>query len=253
MIIDAHTHVKHGDGPRTEVPAGRIIEEMEKAGIDRSVIFAIYLPSKASHEMTLREYEKFPNRLIPFAHGLIHEGAEGAREVRRAVTELGFPGVKIHFGEFRAEKGRLPTYDDLAGLFETIAELDVPALVDLVGAIEVAGVIPKKLPALKFIIAHLGHPREPEIIDQAIQLCRAHENVWLDCSFCFVPEKIPEAIHICGANKIIFGSDGPSEWVCAADLIARIHSYNLPPEDEAAILSGNIRKLIECRMHNTEC
>lgn len=244
MIIDAHTHVKHGDQARTEVPAERIVREMDRAGVDRSVIFAICLPSEASHEMTLREYRKFPKRLIPFAHGLPHEGAGGEHELWRAVVELGFPGVKVHFGEFQIENSRLPTCDEVAGLFETIAELGVPALVDIAGAISVAEMIPLRHPSLKLILAHLGSPRDPGVIDRAIELCRSHANVWMDCSYCFVPERIPVAIRRCGADKIIFGSDGPSDKTCLTGLIRSIQAYGLPPADEAKILGGNIQRLL---------
>lgn len=244
MIIDAHTHVKHGDKDRTEVPAERIVSEMDRAGVDWSVIFAINLPSRASHEMTLREQRKFPTRLIPFAHGLPHEGQAGEKEVRRAVKELGFAGVKLHFGEFLRARGHLPDPEELHGMFDAIAELDVPALVDIRGAIDTAEKIPEQHPALKLILAHLGSPMEAEIIDRAIALCCAHENVWLDCSYCFLPEKIPEAIRRCGARKIIFGSDGYSPQIDLAEKIRFIRALRLPPGDEARILGGNIRELL---------
>ncbi len=41
LIIDGHTHVKHGDKDRTEVPAERVVSQMDEAGIDWSVILSI--------------------------------------------------------------------------------------------------------------------------------------------------------------------------------------------------------------------
>lgn len=127
LIIDAHTHVKHGDKDHTEVPAERVIAQMEGGDVDWSVIFSICEPSAASHERVLREWHKFPDRLIPFAHGLPLEGEVGQAEVRRTVEELGFAGVKVHFGEFSIERGCLPCFEDVLPLFETIAELGVRA------------------------------------------------------------------------------------------------------------------------------
>ena len=168
----------------------------------------------------------------------------GEREIRRAVRELGFPGVKVHFGEFRSEKSRLPTYNEVASLFGTIADLGVPALVDIAGAIDMAEMIPPRHPLLKLVIAHLGSPRDPAVIDRVIELCCSHANVWMDCSYCFVPEKIPEAIQRCGTHKIIFGSDGPSNSIDIADLVESVRAYGLPMQDEARILGGNIRHLL---------
>lgn len=245
LIIDAHTHVKHGDRDRTEVPAERVISQMDEAGIGWSVILSICAPSNESHDRLLREWQKFPDRLIPFAHGRVLEGEAGLQEVHRAVRELGFAGVKVHFGEFVHERGRRPTFEEVRDFFAFLTDLAAPVLVDLSGAVEVGRCIADTFPKLKMIVAHLGHPRSPELIDRAIRICREHDNLWMDCSYCFVPEKIPEAIEACGSHKIIFGSDGPWDWIPVPPLIDRIRSYELPEEETAAILGGNIRQLLK--------
>lgn len=249
LIIDAHTHLKHGDKDRTEVPAERIVRDMHEAGVDYSVVVTICLPSVESHELILRECRKFPDELIPFAHGLPQEGKAGHRELERAIKELGFAGVKVHFGEFRHDKDRPPTFEEISPFFEFLEALAVPVLLDPSGELALGERIARTFTSLKLIITHLGHPRDPVLIDHGISVCRSLENVWLDCSYCFVPEKIPEAIGKCGASKVIFGSDGPSESISLLALIERIRGYGLRPEEEEAILGGNIKSLLEPTWH----
>ena len=45
-----------------------------------------------------------------------------------------------------------------------------------------------------------------------------------------------------GARKVLFGTDGP--WLHPAVEITKIYALNLNPEDQAAILGGNLMRLI---------
>src|SRR5262249_46821143 len=69
-IIDSHVHLKHGDAKRTEFPAQVIIDIMDKAGIDKSVVFAMCTTTKRSIEMAELAVSRSPNRLIPYAYAL---------------------------------------------------------------------------------------------------------------------------------------------------------------------------------------
>ena len=65
MIIDSHVHVKGGDTYRRELDPDRTIYRMDQAGVDKSIVFSICLPSRASNEMTLRAVRGREERLIP--------------------------------------------------------------------------------------------------------------------------------------------------------------------------------------------
>src|SRR5262245_55609958 len=70
MVIDSHVHLKHGDAAKTEFPARTIVEIMDKAGIDRSIVFAMSTTTKRSIEMAERAAAEYPDRLIPYAYAL---------------------------------------------------------------------------------------------------------------------------------------------------------------------------------------
>ena len=72
MICDSHCHLKHGNRERTEYSARQIVEAMDGAGIDRSVVFAMCVSSSRATEFAYRAYREFPDRLIPYAYAIPH-------------------------------------------------------------------------------------------------------------------------------------------------------------------------------------
>ena len=45
-----------------------------------------------------------------------------------------------------------------------------------------------------------------------------------------------------GARKVLFGTDGP--WLHPAVEIAKIYALSLTPQEQAAVLGGNLMRLI---------
>jgi len=244
VILDVHMHLRHGDAARTVVAPETVVAAIDRGGVDQAVVFAISEPAADCHARVDRARRAFPERLIPFATGRITEGEAGRAEVEHAVRDLGFAGVKVHFGEVVAARGAAPGLDDVLPMFERIAELGVPALVDAAGALDVFEVLAGRMRQVRFILAHLGNPRDAKLIDRGLGICAANENVWTDCSYVFVPGKRAEAVARCRPRKVLFGSDGPSDKVDAAEVIAEIRALGLGHDDEAAILGENARALL---------
>jgi len=90
VIVDCHMHVKGGDLYRREYGADFIVRRLDEAGIDRAVVFSICLGSRESNDLTYREAQKFPDRLIGFAHVNPEEGDLAVEELGRAVKGLNF-------------------------------------------------------------------------------------------------------------------------------------------------------------------
>jgi predicted TIM-barrel fold metal-dependent hydrolase len=82
------------------------------------------------------------------------------------------------------------------------------------------------------------------MVDRFISLCRRHHNVWLDTSYSHVPWKIRDAVRYCGAEKVIFGSDGGAGYYPASLELAKINAYDFTPEERRLILGENIRALL---------
>ena len=207
MIIDSHVHVKGGDVYRREFPAEYIIRTMNEAGIDKSVVHSICLPPRESNDLTFREVRKYPDRLIGFAHALpLPETLkESITDLERAVNDLGFRGVKIHFGEV----GGRCSMDLVSPIIEKAVNLDVPCLIDSAGNLDLIREIVKAHPDAKIILAHLGNVRNEKLIDQVLEVAKANRNVYLDTSYVRFTWKIADAVERVGAEKVIFGSDGP--------------------------------------------
>ena len=77
MICDSHCHLKHGNREKTEYSADVIVEVMDEAGIDKTVLFAMSTTSDRAIEMTREAAKGFPDRLIPYAYAIPHVEVSG--------------------------------------------------------------------------------------------------------------------------------------------------------------------------------
>jgi len=236
MIVDCHMHVKGGDLYRREFSADFIVRRLDEAGIGTAVAFSICLGSRESNDLTYREAQKFPDRLIGFAHVNPEEGDLTVEELGRAVKGLNFKGVKVHFGEFAFSKEIfLPVMDE-------IARLKVPCLIDCKEQYAVMGELADAYPEAKIIIAHLGSHNNEKLVDRFIGLAKRKENVFLDSSWSDVPWKIGDAVTIAGAEKVLFGSDGPLLHPLIE--LTKVKVLKLKRREEELILGGNILNLL---------
>jgi len=236
VIVDCHMHVKGGDLYRREFSADFIVRCLDEAGIDRAVVFSICLGSRESNNLTYREAQKFSDRLIGFAHVNPEEGDLAVEELERAIRELNFKGVKIHFGEFAFSKEIfLPVMDE-------IVKLKIPCLIDCKEQYNVIGELADTYPETKIIVAHLGSHNNEKLVDRFIGLAKRKENLFLDSSWSDVPWKIGDAITIAGAEKVLFGSDGP--LIHPLIELTKVKVLKLKREEEELILGRNILNLL---------
>lgn len=240
MIVDSHVHIKGGDYFRRQFDPDDTVRMLDAAGIDRACVFSMCLPSRESNELTLRAVRGREDRLIPYAHVLPEEGELAHQELRRAVEEWGFRGLKLHMGETRGE-----VCDELFVPFlEHAARLGIPVLLDCINQPDWALRWVEQVPQARIIIAHLGSPLDPFMVDRFIAICQSHENVWLDTSYSHCPWKIRDAVTYCGAHKVVFGSDGGAGFYPSSMELAKIHAYEFSEDDKKLILGGNILGLL---------
>ena len=80
-------------------------------------------------------------------------------------------------------------------------------------------------------------------VDDAIAVAERYANIVLETSAVPYPDKIGEAVRRLGAERMIFGSDGPG---CNPALeVEKVRLAGLSPEDERRVLAGNILRLLE--------
>ncbi len=236
-ILDFHCHIKGGDLYRREVSGDQIVATADECGIGRTVVFSICLPGRESNDLTWREARKHPDRLIPFAHVVPIEGLLALREVERCFGELGWLGLKLHCGE----NGPVPA-DLIVPLLRVCAQYDRPCLIDMGGQLDTARELAEAVPECKLVIAHLGAPRDEVLLDRFVALGLAYPHLRFDLSYCHVPWKMQSAVDLLGAERLLFGSDGP--LIHPRIELAKIACLDLKPDQRRRILHDNAVSLL---------
>jgi len=238
LIIDAHCHAGHGqamEAPWSTLADPEVtLRHMEEAGIDRTVIF----PIGNSREFTQanREIaeicERYPGKFIGFAkHSPKVEHGRIPGMLRREVEQLGLRGLKLH---------EQPTRDVL----DAVEALGIPILYHP-GKVSQYHMIASAYPRIPFIMAHLGSFASHDWTEHlaAIDVARRYENVYLDTSSVVFTKYLEMAAQELGAEKILFGSDGPE--VDSRVELFKVRLLKLSPKDEAKVLGGNIQRLLK--------
>ena len=236
LVIDAHCHA--GTGQQMQAPWNTradvqvTLQHMAEAGIDRTIIFPI---NNSDYERPNQEVAEIcaqhPGKFIGFAkHDPQQEAGRIGRLLRREVEQLRLRGLKLH---------RLPTREVL----DAVEELRIPILYHperVVNFFNIASEYPK----VNFVMAHLGNFASRDWSEhlEAISMARRFPNVFLETSSVVFFKFLEMAAREVGADKLIFGSDGP-------ELDSRVELYKvkllkLSPADEAKVLGGNISRLL---------
>ena len=242
MIIDAHCHAGRGDTMTapwtTSAPLGKYLRRAAAAGIGRTIVLPAFHTDYDTANAELAEIvARHPERLIGFAfvHPVRNAGAISGM-IARAVGEFGFRGIKVHGAD------ALPSRE----LCEAARRFRLPILADVVGRAHVIDMFAPEYPDVNFIIAHFGSfaddwRAQQQVVDKIVR----YPNVYADTSGVRRFDYIVEGVARAGANKIIFGSDGP--WLHPAVELAKIRLLGLPAEQEDLILGGNILRLLRSR------
>ena len=239
MIVDCHCHAGKGDGLTgpwdTNAPLEKYLLRAARAGIDRTVLFAAFHSDYTSANREVgRIVGTRPTRFYGFA--FINPQRDRGRVramVEEAVTKFGFVGIKVH----RHDASITREVCEIARAFS------LPVLYDVVGEVSVVELLAEEYPDVDFIIPHLGSFADDwraqfALIDHLVR----HPNIYADTSGVRRFDLLVQAVQRAGANKILFGSDGP--WLHPAVELAKVRALGLSAADEQLILSRNFLRLI---------
>ena len=262
MLIDFHTHafperiaaravgsLAEGSGgmvPQTEGTLASLKEQMDKDGVDISVVLSIATNPKQqanvnSFAMEIDREDRF------MAFGSVHPDAPDALAELERIKDAGLKGVKFHpeYQHFYANEERMKP------LYRKISEL---GLITLFHAGQDIGFGPPYhclpehlLGALRWLEAPVvaahwgGYGCAADVISM---LCG--ENLYFDLSFGYgcIPKPFAQRIldrH--GPEKLLFGSDMP--WHRPAWERRLIDSLDLSEEDREKIFFRNAQKLLK--------
>jgi len=257
--------------PLIDPEGDKMIEEMDAAGVDKTVIFGVdygllfgeaRIHAFDQNKMYADAARKHEGRLIPFI--AIDPRRKGALyHCEKAYHEWGMKGFKLHAGV-----GYLADSPECFWLYEKAAAWNIPVLAHTGGAPNVAlrwensrpvhfASAAARYPEVDFIFAHCG---DIGWWQEAVQAATWLPNVYVDLSLWQEPflrnprERfytwLRNLINDIGAERILFGTDGPyanlsyplKDWV-------RVFSepdteIAFTEEEKALILGGSAREVL---------
>jgi predicted TIM-barrel fold metal-dependent hydrolase len=196
-----------------------------------------------------------PDAFVGFASVDPWKGRAAEQELRRAVTELGLKGLKLHPGaqQFAANDRRF------YGLWATAAELGIPLLVHTGttglgaglpggGGVKLRYCDPMLLddvaadfPELTVVCAHPSWPWQ----SSTIAMARHKTNVWIDLSGWsprLWPPELVDAVLGELQDRVLFGTDYP--FITFGRWLKAFKGHEPPPEVEAKVLKTNAMRLL---------
>ncbi|ACC75920.1 amidohydrolase family protein [Paraburkholderia phymatum] len=238
LVIDAHCHAGPGDGFTgpwdTIAPLDAYGVRAARAGIAHTLIWAAFHSDYAvANEAVAAIVRQAPRRYtgLAFVHAARDRGRIGAM-VERAVRVHGFKGIKCHRADARITRE----------VCDVAAALRIPVLYDVLGEVESVALFAPLYPGVKFIIPHLGsYGDEWSHQRNFIDILSRWPNVYSDTAGVRNWDCLVEAVRRAGAQKLLFGSDGP--WLHPGVELAKVRELiaelGLDARASAQLLGGN--------------
>lgn len=238
IVVDGRTHIGRSRNSTSEITTEELIEQMDRNGIDVSVLHALpsactLLHYEAEHEKVIEFTRKFPTRIFGIVCIPPQVGKKTyLRDARRYVEEHGFVSLKYHClfhgGSIQQPEAHV--------VYEAGRELGVPVTVHTGPGIPLSSpslLIPiaQQYPDVTFIAAHSGGWL---MADEAVVAAQQCENVILDSSWQY-PPTLSKFLRALGANRVIMASDFPANLPIQRALW---NAVDLSEEDRARSLGG---------------
>ncbi len=258
-IIDFHTHAfpdaiapgaiaaleaqgdtaAHYDGTVTG-----LLGAMDAAGIAVSVIQPV--ATKPSQVCAINDWVATlaSDRIVPF--GAMHpDFPDPAVEIAR-MRALGLRGFKMHpeYQSFEPHERRMQPILAAAAGHRMIAFFHAGADIgfDTVrGTARSFAAVLDAHPGLTVVLAHMGGFQQWDAVAESL----AGRDVWLDTAYTpghLADDAFVELVLAHGADRVVFGSDGP--WTDAAAEIAHLRSVGFDEAELEGILGGNAERLL---------
>jgi len=268
MIIDCHTHL--GRNEHIKATADELLRSMDKAGIDKALVFAGEL-NDAPNEWMLEQIKPHKDRL----YGVMAYEHNHFRYVdfEAMAKENNVVGIKFYTGydhyyplDLYENTGEKPVSSYYYNPLQICSDLQIPAIFhcgDCLNTVKKAKLKyahPLNIdePAVdyddvKFVIAHMAYPFQRE----AAEVCYKNDNVYSDISgFVYgdfrkggpnddakkFKKVLSEFLDISSGDKLLFGTDWPiSNQNSYLKTLREEIGMGLTPE----FLSDNVKKVFK--------
>lgn len=241
-VIDAHTHVDEVPALGWMDPAEKIIRLLDEAGIGRAVAMTYTdLPAVNPHalEDLAAAVARYPNRLVGFVR--LHPWYEQASDLLEdAFSSYGMKGLKLH----PVSTLDHPANTTTVALLRQAGRWGAPALFhcgdEPMSTPTAIAAGAAQSPDTTVILGHMGGYYH---VDEAIRVAEHLPNIVLETSAMPYPHKIREAIDRIGADRVVYGSDGPG---CPPRLeLRKVLAAGLTPAERRLVLHDNIQRLFD--------
>jgi predicted TIM-barrel fold metal-dependent hydrolase len=263
MIIDFHTHAftdelapraleilseRSGIQPYTNGTCSGLLESMDRAGIDASVIAPIATkPSQVRNinKWAVQVSAEYEGRLICF--GTLHPEQKDWRDEIHRLLEDGIVGIKLHpdyQGFYVDDPQMFPMYQEIAYaklvlLLHSGVDIGLPPPVHCTPD-RLARVL-SSFPELTIVAAHMGGYKYWDEVERHL----VGRNVYFDTSYSLDylgAERMVSLIRAHGVDRILFATDSP--WASQTKEVNGIRGLPLTEAETAAILGGNALHLL---------
>jgi predicted TIM-barrel fold metal-dependent hydrolase len=241
MIVDCEVYYHGPDG----AVGGRVfgLEDLaalcREAGVDRAVLMPAptFRPRNRLLADALRAAPAAARPFLGCALVNPHFGEEAVDELERAVREWGFRAAKLMPALHAVNLvGRLAH-----PVMRKAQELGIPVTIHSAGSpahpLEI-GVLAEAFPDVPVIMDHMGYR---DHVGAAIAAARRAPNLYLMTTAVMEPHVVQQAVREIGADRVLFGSNGPAVRPAAQILV--IKQADLAPDDERKILGENAVRL----------
>jgi predicted TIM-barrel fold metal-dependent hydrolase len=252
-VVDAHHHIGRKEGyPGGEFSGSDLVRRMEQHAIAAAVVmhFVSVLRSPEdfirANSYVAEAVARYPDRLFGAVAINPLFGDLALAEIERYAA-AGFRAVKLHpifHGNYRVNGGAV---DDVAAL---AGQLGLPVVIhsDFTSSActpyEIAG-LAGRFPDTCIVLLHLG--LHPELCKHVSSVVRSSPNVMVDTSQTpdFPREVYVNPVRELGADRVLFGSDGPE---CDVSLNLRkleiaVAECGLREDEAKQVLSANAVRL----------
>lgn len=242
MIFDMHMHIEAGTSLGWQMSAEDCIRAMDEAGVERSAVMTLTdLPglNPRGLELIAEACNSYPDRLYGFVRLNPAYLETSRRLLKQAVTELGFKGLKLHPVSTLQHPGGAATID----LIRYAGELGVPTLFHCGDEpLSTPLSIAQAAAACPDAVIILGHMGGYFHVNEALEVAERFPNVILETSAMPYPDKILTAVERIGAERVVFGSDGPVSSPALER--QKVVIASLGAEHADLVLGGNAEKLL---------
>jgi uncharacterized protein len=243
MIIDCELYYSGQDdaaGAQAVSEMNRLETLCREAGVDRAVLMPAptFRPRNRAVAGALDAASGARDRFVGCALVNPHFGDEAVGGLERAVREWKFRAAKL-----------MPTLHavNLVGrlahpIMSKARELGIPVTIHSADSpahpLEI-GALAEAFPEVPVIMDHMGYRNHT---GDAIAAAKRAANLYLMTTAVMEPHVIRDAVRELGADRVVFGSNGPS--VPPAVQLLVIRQAELAPADERKVLGENAARLL---------